>query len=345
MYKLIALDMDGTLLRNDGSISERTQQAIAAAKALGVKVVLASGRPIAGMEKFLQQLTLTGHEDYVLSYNGSLVQNVGSGEVLASRLLTGLDARYLATISQQLGVNIHAFSEPQGLIAPRNSRYTELERSHNDLVLTELDFASLPDDEPILKVMMVDEPEILAQAVSRLPPEVYQRYTVVQSTPYFLEFLHPQSNKGSGVAALAEHPQAELDELAAIYVQRGLDPALASRVAEQLTAHDALGAHLRDELHLSELHAARPLQAAFASATAFAVGATPPILLAWLAPGGGLSTAIIAMTLVVLALLGAIAGRLGGASMAKGAVRVVFWGALAMAATAMIGRLFGAELA
>ena len=205
MYKLIALDMDGTLLRNDGSISERTQQAIAAAKALGVKVVLASGRPITGMEKFLQQLTLTGHEDYVLSYNGSLVQNVGSGEVLASRLLTGLDARYLATISQQLGVNIHAFSEPQGLIAPRNSRYTELERSHNDLSLTELDFASLADEEPILKVMMVDEPEILAQAVSRLPPEVYQRYTVVQSTPYFLEFLHPQSNKGSGVAALAEH--------------------------------------------------------------------------------------------------------------------------------------------
>ena len=205
MYRLIALDMDGTLLRDDGSISERTQQAIAAAKAVGVKVVLASGRPIAGMEKFLQQLALTGHEDYVLSYNGSLVQNVGSGEVLASRLLSGSDARYLATISQQLGVNIHAFSEPQGLIAPRNSRYTELERSHNDLLLTELDFASLPDDEPILKVMMVDEPEILAQAVSRLPPEVYQRYTVVQSTPYFLEFLHPQSNKGSGVAALAEH--------------------------------------------------------------------------------------------------------------------------------------------
>ena len=153
------------------------------------------------------------------------------------------------------------------------------------------------------------------------------------------------ADKALEVAALAEHPQAELDELAAIYVQRGLDPALASQVAEQLTAHDALGAHLRDELHLSELHAARPLQAAFASAAAFAVGAAPPILLAWLAPGGGLSTAIIAMTLVVLALLGAIAGRLGGASMAKGAARVVFWGALAMAATAMIGRLFGADVA
>ena len=147
------------------------------------------------------------------------------------------------------------------------------------------------------------------------------------------------------VAALAEHPQAELDELAEIYVQRGLEPALAKQVAEQLTAHDALGAHLRDELHLSELHAARPLQAALASALAFAVGAAPPILLAWLGPRETLSTAIIAMTLVLLAVLGALASRLGGAPMARGAARVVFWGALAMAATAMIGRLFGAEVA
>ena len=205
MYKLIALDMDGTLLRDDGSISARTQQAIAAAKAKGIKVVLASGRPIAGMEKFLQQLALTSHEDYVLSYNGSLVQNVGSGAVLASRLLNGQDVRDLFAMSQQLGVNIHAFSRQQGLIAPRNSRYTELERSHNDLLLTELDFAQLPEDEAILKVMMVDEPEILAQAVAALPAEVYQRFTVVQSTPYFLEFLHPDSNKGTGVAALAAH--------------------------------------------------------------------------------------------------------------------------------------------
>lgn len=153
------------------------------------------------------------------------------------------------------------------------------------------------------------------------------------------------ADKALEIAALHAHPQAELDELAEIYIQRGLQPALAKEVAEQLSAHDALGAHLRDELQLSEIHAARPLQAAFASAAAFAFGAAPPILLAWLAPGGGLSTAIIAMTLVLLGLLGAIAGRLGGASMAKGAARVVFWGALAMAATALIGRLFGADLA
>lgn len=147
------------------------------------------------------------------------------------------------------------------------------------------------------------------------------------------------------VAALAKYPQAELEELADIYVQRGLEPALAKQVAEQLTAHDALGAHLRDELHLSDVHAARPLQAAVTSAAAFAVGAAPPILLAWLGPRDTLSMAITVMTLFLLAILGALASWLGGAPMLRGAGRVVFWGALAMGATALIGKLFGASVA
>lgn len=153
-----------------------------------------------------------------------------------------------------------------------------------------------------------------------------------------------QADKALEQAALAEHPQAELAELADIYVQRGVEPALAREVARQLTAHDALGAHLRDELHLSEVHAARPLQAALASAAAFAAGAAAPILLAWQWPREGLSLAITVSTVVLLAVLGALASRLGGAPMLRGAARVVFWGALAMAATALIGRLFGASV-
>ena len=205
MYKLIALDMDGTLLDEEGQISTRNRQAIAAARAQGVKVVLASGRPVAGLMPYLQSLGITGSDEYVLSYNGSLVQSVGSGQVLASRLLTGADASALAQTASELRVNVHAFSHRQGLITPRNSRYTELERSLNGVSLTELDFATLPVEEPILKVMMVDEPPRLAEAIARLPAELHQRYTVVQSTPFFLEFLHPESNKGSGVAALADH--------------------------------------------------------------------------------------------------------------------------------------------
>ncbi len=139
-----------------------------------------------------------------------------------------------------------------------------------------------------------------------------------------------------------EHaPEAELLELTHIYIQRGLDKALAHQVAEQLTAHDALGTHLRDELGISETLSARPVQAALTSAAAFSVGALPPILLAWLWRGSSLSIAIILVTLLLLMVLGALAGRLGGASMARGAARVVFWGAVAMAATGLIGRLFG----
>lgn len=139
-----------------------------------------------------------------------------------------------------------------------------------------------------------------------------------------------------------EHaPDAELSELTHIYVQRGLDKALALQVAQQLTAHDALGAHLRDELGISQVFAARPVQAALASAAAFAVGALPPLLLAWLWRGDNLTWAITGVTLVLLAVLGALAGRLGGAPMVRGALRVLFWGAVAMGATAAIGHWFG----
>ena len=144
---------------------------------------------------------------------------------------------------------------------------------------------------------------------------------------------------------LEEMPEAELKELTHIYVQRGLSRPLAEQVAQELTAHDALGAHLRDELGIVGHLSARPVQAALSSAAAFAVGALPPLLLAWLWRGGSLSIAITAMTLVLLGVLGALAGWLGGASMGRGAARVLFWGALAMAATALIGKLFGANVA
>ena len=139
--------------------------------------------------------------------------------------------------------------------------------------------------------------------------------------------------------------EAELAELTHIYVQRGLDKALAQQVARQLTAHDALGAHLRDELGISQAFAARPVQAALASAAAFATGALPPLLLAWQWRGGGLSAAITVVTLLLLAVLGALAGWLGGASMVKGALRVLFWGAVALGVTAGIGHLFGVTAA
>ena len=140
---------------------------------------------------------------------------------------------------------------------------------------------------------------------------------------------------------LATQRPAEEKELADIYVQRGLDPELARTVAVQLMAHDALGAHARDELGITEQMTARPLQAAVASAATFAVGAALPLLVVVFAPLSNLWLVVSGASLVCLAVLGAVAARTGGASAWVGATRVAFWGALAMAATAFIGKLFG----
>jgi vacuolar iron transporter family protein len=142
-------------------------------------------------------------------------------------------------------------------------------------------------------------------------------------------------------AELAANAPFERAELAAIYVKRGLDPALAEQVAQQLMAHDALGSHARDELGLSEMHSARPIQAGLASAATFAVGAALPLLIAWLSPLPSMILLVAASSLLFLALMGGIAARVGGANMFTGAARVAFWGAIAMAITAAIGAAFG----
>lgn len=143
---------------------------------------------------------------------------------------------------------------------------------------------------------------------------------------------------------LATQADAELRELAGIYVSRGLDAALAMQVAMQLTAHDALGAHLRDELGFADHLRARPLQAAFASAGTFAGGAALPLLAGWAAPRDAVAPVVFATSLLVLLVLGAISARVGGASPLRGALRVSFWGVFAMALTYGVGRLFGAAV-
>lgn len=140
---------------------------------------------------------------------------------------------------------------------------------------------------------------------------------------------------------LASNPEHEHAEMTAIYEGRGLDPELASRVATQLMEHDALSAHARDELGISDATAARPLQAALASAASFAVGAALPLLVVFVTPRAGLMVAVSASALAFLAGLGSLGAYAGGASMKTAALRVTLWGALAMAATAAVGALFG----
>lgn len=141
--------------------------------------------------------------------------------------------------------------------------------------------------------------------------------------------------------SLEQNFEFEKEELAKIYESRGVDSVLAQQVAQQLMAHDALGAHARDEIGISENGNAKPVQAAFSSAGTFTIGAALPLIVAWAVPGNQLITFVAFFSLVFLSLLGGIAARTGGAPIMVGAIRVTFWGALAMALTAGVGRLFG----
>lgn len=150
-----------------------------------------------------------------------------------------------------------------------------------------------------------------------------------------------QADLAREIAELRTDDVGERKELTAIYVGRGLDPALAKQVADQLMAHDAIGAHARDELGISEPLRARPVQAAFASAGSFAIGAAMPLVVTAVSPAADLFVAVSGTSLVFLALLGAVAAGVGGARVVPGALRVTFWGALAMGTTAGVGALFG----
>jgi len=141
--------------------------------------------------------------------------------------------------------------------------------------------------------------------------------------------------------SLEQNYEVEKDELAKIYEARGLERELAIEVAEKLMAHDALGAHARDEIGISESASARPVQAALFSATTFTIGAALPIIVSWITPVSHLAVFVAASSLLFLALLGGLAARAGGASITIGAFRVTFWGALAMTVTAAVGRVFG----
>lgn len=213
MYKLVAIDMDGTLLKGDKTISERTKSAIKSAREKGVTVVLATGRPIEGVSRYLEELDMYTDKDYVLSYNGALVQKTKSKESIAKIALDGSDLHYLKKLSDELGVNIHAFSEKIGLITPKNSKYTEVEANINNIEIHEMNIDVIPDDEVIIKIMMIDEPEVLGPAIEKLPKEVFEKYTVVRSTPYFLEFLNKEVNKGVGVEMLAKNLGVKREEV------------------------------------------------------------------------------------------------------------------------------------
>lgn len=203
MYQLIAVDMDGTLLCDDKTISDRTQEAIRSLKAVGKKIVLATGRPLNGIRKYIEQLDLLDDHDYVVTFNGALVQSTKNGRVLLDKPLDVHSFRALYPLSQTLGVHIHALTA-DSVITPKHNPYTDIEASINHIPALEMPVDAVPLDTLIVKVMFVDAPEKLDAILDQLPPWVKDHYTILRSAPIFLEFLDPSVNKGVGVHAVAE---------------------------------------------------------------------------------------------------------------------------------------------
>jgi Cof subfamily protein (haloacid dehalogenase superfamily) len=215
MYKLIAIDMDGTLLKEDKTLSKETCRVIKKAHSKGIKIVLSTGRPLRGIEQYLEKLNLVSDKDYAVTFNGAVVQNIKTKEIIAEKGLTRADMLFLYDVSLKLNLNIHALTH-NSVISPRNSTYTQLESDLNNMPLQIIDFKNLSKSTEIIKILMVEDPAILQHAITKLPRELYDKYTIVKSAPFFLEFLNKSVNKGVGVELLAKSLNIKQEEVICI---------------------------------------------------------------------------------------------------------------------------------
>lgn len=215
--KLIAIDIDGTLLNNQRQLTPEVYKALKAAEANGVKIVLCTGRPLIGVQDLLTELDLFSENDYAISYNGSLVQNTKTGKVITKFGLTHDDYLEVEMWARKLGVHFHATTEEAMYTANRDiSRYSVLESHLVGMPLKYRTQEEMTADLNIIKMMMIDDPNILDDIIPKLPPFLKERYNVVKSAPYFLEILNKKAHKGAAVKKLAEHLNISQTEVMAI---------------------------------------------------------------------------------------------------------------------------------
>lgn len=217
MYKLVAIDVDGTLFNDRREITQEVNEAIQAAKAKGVNVVICTGRPIGGVRPILEELELADKDEYVITYNGALVQGTNTGEVVSETSLTVSDLKELYQLSLQLGSPMHFF-DTERIYTPNKdiSHYTVYESFANKVPLSFRAIEEIPEDMLIPKVMFIDEPERLAEIMAAIPASYRKKYTMVQSAPFFLEILHSSVNKGNAVKQLAEKLGMKREEVVCI---------------------------------------------------------------------------------------------------------------------------------
>ena len=211
MYKIIALDMDETLLQPNKTISPVDRDALIKAQEMGIYVVLATGRPIFGIRKYIDELQIPD-KGYAICFNGAEVTTIDTKERIYNKKLNGLDLHYLSTLAKKIKVHMHGF-DMKGCFSEEMSKYTNLEITLNHIDLNYVNYDDFSDDHEIIKIMFVDEPEILDEAIKKFPSDIYNKFNIVKSAPFFLEFLNPKADKWYALEALANHLGIKNEEI------------------------------------------------------------------------------------------------------------------------------------
>lgn len=217
MYKLIALDIDGTLLNSEKKITANVFESIQNAKKSGAKVVLSTGRPLPGVTPLLNELNLIDEGDYVICFNGAVVQEVKSKNVISNIEMCYDDFKEIYKFVKEVGTNVH-ISTPTNVVTPHKdpSKYTVLEAELNKIPIVYMPEDEINDDLTFCKIMIIDEPEKLEEIIKVLPKELTDNYTVVRSAKFFLEFLNKKANKGNALKELCKNLNLPIESTIAV---------------------------------------------------------------------------------------------------------------------------------
>ena len=216
MIKIVTIDLDGTLFDPKKNVSKDNLEAIKKCQQLGVKIVVATGRPISGVLPLLNELNLNTNNDYVILYNGAKIINVGTQELIYSSTISGKEVKELYQEALKLNIDFHAFRKNGELITPRHNPYTDVEATINKVKDNIHDIVSLNDNDEFLKAMMVGEDLNVTRVIDEIKPIYKERFSVVRSSRIFLEFLDKKTNQGEALKSLAKYLNVDLNDTMAI---------------------------------------------------------------------------------------------------------------------------------
>lgn len=216
MYKLLAVDMDGTLLNSKGELTEKNKNALKAAMSKGVKVVITSGRAIHSIKRFLIEAGLTGENDYAITYNGGAVYNLKNFECIAYKGITGRNLFEIKELCESLDMKMIAYDWNYSL-AEEENEYTIFEREHIGSPVKLVSYKEyVKEDDEIIKVILFDNPDALDEKMKKIPQEFYENYNIVKSLPWVLEILPKECNKGYGLEIMAKQLNIKREEIISI---------------------------------------------------------------------------------------------------------------------------------